>query len=66
MAFRVVDVPSDGARNAFLAVGVGGYVRLSGEQYDIGRKYGLLTNVEHVSAREYDVLADLALRLGGN
>lgn len=71
---RVIYVPNDpDGRDVFMAVGEG-YVekfhgdtpdahKLAAERYKVGVKVGLLRPAEPVTARDYDVAADLARRL---
>ena len=63
MPFPVVYVPGDPNRATFLALYPGGYETLDAEEYDAGVASGLLTERMEVTIRQYDVAADLALRM---
>lgn len=63
MPFPVIHVPGDPNRATFLALYPGGYETLDAEEYDAGVASGMLDEVTAVSVRQYDVAADLALRM---
>jgi hypothetical protein len=64
MPYPVYYVPNGGERGYYLACGPGGYVRLNNEEWEVGRDFGWFANPVAVNARQYDVLASLADRLG--
>jgi hypothetical protein len=64
MPYPVYYVPNGGERGWYLACGPGGAVKLTDEEWQVGRDFGWWRNPVPVNERQYDVLASLSDRLG--